>query len=213
MICHQVTVSVPGGMCGERESYDQTDEQRQKTHTDDTDQHHCPEQHRRDIAAHCCQAGLNGFEYVDWTIEQHGNRDCTDRKVVHDGGANLAALDKAVSATVQAANSTEAKELATDLETSWQRLVAVTSSMFATGDVEAALANSAIYLEAFGHTVIAWIWLEQVLASEGRRGDFYEGKRAAARYFYRYELPRVWPQLDLLESLDRTTLEMRNSWF
>ncbi|MCB0931691.1 MAG: acyl-CoA dehydrogenase [Mycobacterium sp.] len=161
------------------------------------------EQHYRDNRLNPIHEGTHGIQSLD----------LLGRKVVHDGGANLAALDKAVSATVQAANSTEAKELATDLETSWQRLVAVTSSMFATGDVEAALANSAIYLEAFGHTVIAWIWLEQVLASEGRRGDFYEGKRAAARYFYRYELPRVWPQLDLLESLDRTTLEMRNSWF
>ena len=39
-------------------------------------------------------------------------------------------------------------------------------------------------------------------------GDFYEGKRAAARYFFRYELPRTGPQFDLLESLDRTTLDV-----
>ena len=85
--------------------------------------------------------------------------------------------------------------------------------MFGSGDVEAALANSAIYLEAFGHLVVAWIWLEQELATAGRDGDFYDGKRAAARYFFRYELPRVGPQLDLLESLDRTTLDMRDAWF
>ncbi len=85
--------------------------------------------------------------------------------------------------------------------------------MFAAGDVEAALANSAIYLEAFGHVVIAWIWLEQFLAADGQTGDFYDGKRQAARYFFRYELPKTAPQLDLLESLDRTTLEMRDGWF
>ena len=44
-------------------------------------------------------------------------------------------------------------------------------------------------------------------------GDFYDGKRQAARYFFRYELPRTAPQFDLLESLDRTTLEMRDDWF
>ena len=81
------------------------------------------------------------------------------------------------------------------------------------GDIDAAMANSAVYLEAFGHIVIAWIWLEQVLAAEGRTGEFYDGKRQAARYFFRYELPRTGPQLDLLESLDRTTLEMRPDWF
>jgi len=67
-------------------------------------------------------------------------------------------------------------------------------SMFAAGDVEAAMANSAIYLEAFGHIVIAWMWLEQFLATDGHGGDFYDGKRQAARYFFRYELPRTAPQ-------------------
>jgi butyryl-CoA dehydrogenase len=70
-----------------------------------------------------------------------------------------------------------------------------------------------VYLEAFGHVVIAWIWLEQAIAAHGRDGDFYEGKRAAARYFFRYELPRTTPQLDLLELMDRTTLDMRDAWF
>ena len=55
--------------------------------------------------------------------------------------------------------------------------------------------------------------LEQELAAAGRDGDFYDGKRAAARYFFGYELPRTRPQLDLLESLDRTTLDMRDAWF
>ncbi len=57
------------------------------------------------------------------------------------------------------------------------------------------------------------MWLEQVLAAHGRDGDFYDGKRAAARYFFRYELPRTGPQFDLLASLDRTTLDMRDAWY
>jgi hypothetical protein len=89
----------------------------------------------------------------------------------------------------------------------------VTAAIFSPGDAEAALANSALYLEAFGHVVIAWMWLEQVVAAEGQEAAFYEGKRQAARYFYRYELPKVGPQLDLLQCLDRTTLEMKDTWF
>jgi butyryl-CoA dehydrogenase len=69
------------------------------------------------------------------------------------------------------------------------------------------LANSALYLEAFGHIVIGWIWLEQLVAAADRTGGFYDGKRCAARYFYRYELPKTWPQLDLLNSMDTTTVE------
>ena len=80
-------------------------------------------------------------------------------------------------------------------------------------DPAVTMANSAVYLEAFGHVVVAWIWLEQYLAAAGRDGDFYEGKRQAAGYFFRYELPRTYPQMDLLASLDRTTLDMQDDWF
>ena len=57
------------------------------------------------------------------------------------------------------------------------------------------------------------MWLEQLLAAEGKQGDFYDGKRQAARYFLRWELPKTGPALDLLESLDRTTLDMSERWF
>jgi hypothetical protein len=75
------------------------------------------------------------------------------------------------------------------------------------------MANSHVYLEAFGHIVVAWLWLEQFVAAHGKKGDFYDGKRQATRYFIRFELPKTAPQLDLLASLDRTTLEMQDSWF
>ena len=80
-------------------------------------------------------------------------------------------------------------------------------------DPELALANATLYLEAAGHIVIAWIWLQQYLAAAGKKGEFYEGKRQATRYFFRFELPKTGPQFDLLASLDRTTLEMEDSWF
>jgi hypothetical protein len=61
--------------------------------------------------------------------------------------------------------------------------------------------------------VVAWMWLEQFIAASGHDGDFYDGKRQAARFFFRYELPRTAAQFDLLESLDRTALDMRDDWF
>ena len=75
------------------------------------------------------------------------------------------------------------------------------------------MANSVVYLEAFGHIVVAWIWLQQVIAANGCSGDFYDGKRQASRFFFHYELPKTAPQLDLLASFDRTTLKMRDNWF
>ena len=68
-------------------------------------------------------------------------------------------------------------------------------------------------MEAFGHVVIAWVWLEQVLALGARDDSFAEGKRQACRYFFHWELPKIYPQLDALRALDRTTLDMKAEWF
>ena len=87
-------------------------------------------------------------------------------------------------------------------------VVSVTDRLWSADDIEVTLANSAVYLDMLGHIVIAWIWLEQVLATGDHTGDFYDGKRAAATYFFRYELPRTAVQAKLLESLDRTTLDL-----
>lgn len=163
------------------------------------------EQHYRDNRLNPIHEGTHGIQSLD----------LLGRKVTQRGGASLRAVGEALAATVTAAGECggEAASLAEELHGRWQRLVTVTAAMFGSGDIEAVMANSVVYLEAFGHVVIAWMWLEQFLAAEGRTGDFYDGKRQAARFFYRYELPKVGPQLDLLDRLDRTTLEMRDSWF
>ena len=44
-------------------------------------------------------------------------------------------------------------------------------------------------------------------------GNFYHGKWQACRYFFLYELPKVDAMLELVESLDTTTLEMQDAWF
>jgi alkylation response protein AidB-like acyl-CoA dehydrogenase len=163
------------------------------------------EQHYRDNRLNPIHEGTHGIQSLD----------LLGRKVVQQGGASLAALNAAVTETVEAAAATggELAEPAAQLKTAWRRVTAVTASMFASGELEAALANSVVYLEAFGHVVIAWMWLEQLRAAHGHGGDFYDGKRQAARYFFNYELPKTVPQLDLLERLDRTTLDMRDAWF
>ena len=86
-----------------------------------------------------------------------------------------------------------------------------------------ALANAVLFLEAFGHTVIAWIWLRQALAAQRglQRGAlahvtdaaFYRCKLAACRWFYRWELPKTRQWHELLRSLDDTTLTMPHESF
>jgi butyryl-CoA dehydrogenase len=103
------------------------------------------------------------------------------------------------------------------LDSAWQAVEQVTQKLYAVGDMNKTLANASIYLEAVGHVVVAWIWLQQALlaasALDGGDHDFYRGKLQACRYFFRWELPKVEPQLELLASIDTTTLDMQDAWF
>ena len=138
--------------------------------------------------------------------------DLLGRKVTMQGGAGLTLLLDTIGATV-ARTTGELAGLGAALQVMAGRVGEVTAKLWSTGDPELALANSSVYLEAVGHVVVAWIWLEQLLAAEAGSGPFYDGKRQAGRWFFRWELPKVAAQLDLLESLDRTTLDMDERWF
>ena len=163
------------------------------------------EQHYRDNRLNAIHEGTHGIQGLD----------LLGRKVTMQGGAGLALLAETIGATVARATAGGglAAELAAPLAAILTRVGEVTATLWSTGDPELALANSSVYLEAVGHVVVAWLWLEQVLATGESTGEFYEGKRAAARFFFRYELPKVGPQLDLLASLDRTTLDVEEAWF
>ncbi len=155
------------------------------------------EQFYRDNRLNPIHEGTQGIQSLD----------LLGRKVVLQGGAGLALLAETIGATTSRAAGTEWAGYAADLDAAVTRLGAVTATLWGTGDPDLALANSHVYLEAAGHVVVAWLWLEQALATGSATGSFYDGKRAAARYFWRWELPRTGAQFDLLGSLDRTVLD------
>jgi hypothetical protein len=163
------------------------------------------EQFYRDNRLNPIHEGTHGIQALD----------LLGRKMVMNGGAGLQLLATTVDRTVARATETggELADLAGQLRESVERAVKTTSVVWGAGDVEVSLANASVYLEAVGHVVLAWIWLEQLLAAHGRDGDFYEGKRQAGRYFFRWELPRTAAQFALLETLDTTTLDTQPSWF
>ncbi len=138
-------------------------------------------------------------------------QDLLGRKVVMSGGAGLAALDAAIRDTVARAAGRH-EELAARLDAARARLVGSTHTVWSSGDPARALANATTYLEAAGHVVVAWMWLEQLLAVGAGTGDFYDGKRAAARYFLTHELPRTVAMFDLLDSGDTLLLDVEESW-
>ncbi|MEU0241291.1 acyl-CoA dehydrogenase [Nocardiopsis sp. NPDC006198] len=158
------------------------------------------EQHYRDNRLNPIHEGTHGIQALD----------LLGRKAVQDGGARLALLVETAQRTAD-----RARELGGDeavyaglLSAALARTTETAASAWAGGDPAVALANATPYLEAVGHVVVAWLWLEQLVAAHGRAGDFYEGKRAAAAYFFRHELPRTGPQFDLVASRDRTVLDV-----
>ncbi|WP_405492611.1 acyl-CoA dehydrogenase [Nocardia sp. NBC_00511] len=169
------------------------------------------EQHYRDNRLNPIHEGTHGIQSLD----------LLGRQVTLDNGAALVALLETMAIATGAARATGDDELtafADALDAATARLAATTAGLWREGNPETALANSAVYLEAFGHVVLSWIWLEQARVAHSLPTDtpartaFAQGKRAAARYFFHWELPRTGPQFDLLASGDRTTLDLDPAW-
>ena len=69
------------------------------------------------------------------------------------------------------------------------------------------LANAHVYLEAAGHVVVGWLWLEQA-ARHGHRGQrLPRGQAPGGALLLAVGAAEGAPPLDLLESLDRTVLD------
>ncbi|MFD3688831.1 acyl-CoA dehydrogenase [Nocardiopsis sp. NPDC058631] len=158
------------------------------------------EQHYRDNRLNPIHEGTHGIQALD----------LLGRKAVQDGGARLALLVETAQRTAERARELGGSEAdyAEMLSAALARTTETAASAWSEGDPAVALANATPYLEAVGHVVVAWLWLEQLVAAHGRTGGFYEGKRAAAAYFFRHELPRTGPQFDLVASRDRTVLDV-----
>ena len=156
------------------------------------------EQFYRDNRLNSIHEGTDGIQGLD----------LLGRKAIMKGGAGLAALLDRVRETARDAPA----ELGQPVLDCCDRLAATTATLWASGDPRVALANSTAYLEAAGHLVIAWMWLSQAAAAAGKTGDFYEGKRLAARYFITHELPRVGPLLDLLDKRDTLLADLDPAW-
>ena len=166
------------------------------------------EQFYRDNRLNPIHEGTHGIQALD----------LLGRKAVMNGGAAMKLFVREAQQTIAAARSDATlATYAGELDTA---LADVAATLQALGPVLAnnptlALANAVLFLEAFGHTVIAWIWLRQALAAQrgladgiAADADFYRGKLAACRWFYRWELPKTRQWHELLRSLDDTTLTM-----
>ena len=172
------------------------------------------EQYYRDNRLNPIHEGTHGIQSLD----------LLGRKVSMNNGAALKQLMALIQATCQRASQFDSLDrLRQPLEQLVQRLGGVTLALLGdllAGKVNQGLANSALYLKAFGHAVIGWRWLEQAIrAEEGLANgnpadaDFYKGKLQAARYFLTWEVPSCQHELNILEARDDTCLGMHDAWF
>ena len=87
----------------------------------------------------------------------------------------------------------------------WRRIGEIVRILRA-AEPAAALDNATPFLWAFGHAVVAWLWLDQALAARrtiaggGGDPDFVAGKLRACRFFFECELPKTDAWLAIVAS-------------
>jgi butyryl-CoA dehydrogenase len=161
------------------------------------------EQYWRDNRLNMIHEGAHGIQGMD----------LLGRKVLMEEGRGLQLLAARMQASIAAAAAhAELAEHAQALGRALDDVGRATRAAWANGQPAEALANATPYMQAFGHVVLGWIWLDvarSVLAARDRLDpSFVAGKLAAARYFQRYELPRIGAWLSVVESRDRTCLDL-----
>ena len=157
------------------------------------------EQYWRDNRLNMIHEGTHGIQALD----------LLGRKVLMEGGRGLELLAARMQATM--AKAAAVPELAAHAEAlgkALQHVASATRAAWSTGKPLDALANAVPYMQAFGHTVLAWIWLDVSIATlkldATKSIAAYAGNTGATQYFYHYELPKVAAWLRVVETRDLT---------
>ncbi|MBV9890413.1 MAG: acyl-CoA dehydrogenase C-terminal domain-containing protein, partial [Rhizobacter sp.] len=137
------------------------------------------------------------------------------RKVVMDGGGGLELVRSAIADVVARARAMPGLgEHADALARASDDVAAATRAAWSTGVPAEALANATPYLQAFGHLVIAWMWLDVATCAARAEVDAAQrGRLAACRYFFRYELPKIGAWLAVVATRDDTCRTMAEGSF
>jgi hypothetical protein len=129
--------------------------------------------------------------------------DLLGRKMLRDQGG-MAPLGSAIADTVARATSlNRLRDDAVALAGAWTQL---NNTVLALRKTEPARVfdNATPFLRAFGHVVVAWLWLDQALtaaslpATSAAERAFLDGKQRAQQFFFIYELPRAGQWLSIV---------------
>jgi alkylation response protein AidB-like acyl-CoA dehydrogenase len=158
------------------------------------------EQYWRDNRLNMIHEGTHGIQAAD----------LLGRKVLMEGGKAWQLLIQKIAATSKrAAQHAELVGYASDLDKAVRAVDGATKAAWSTANPNEALANAVPYMQAFGHMVIAWIWLDVAtnkIATEATNTP-------AASYFYAYELPKIAAWLNVVSSRDLTCANMAEEDF
>ncbi len=163
------------------------------------------EQYWRDNRLNMIHEGTHGIQALDLLA----------RKVTMQGGAGLRALGQLMLSTAHKAKAHQVlAHHGQALNTAVAAVQAATQAAWASKDPLIALPNAVPYMQAFGHVVLAWVWLDVslsvlTLADSG----FKQGKLAACDYFFNYELPKIDAWLGVVSRCDMTCATMQTDWF
>jgi len=190
------------------------------------------EQYWRDQRLNMIHEGTHGIQAMD----------LLGRKVLLDKGKGLQMLGERIQATIDLASANRHREPADShrepsnshreptsrhrerseaislqthahsLKQAWHEVVQATQAAWQCDDPALSLANAVPYMQAFGHTVIAWVWLQVAMASQGE-GDANHGRRQACQFFFHYELPKIGAWLNVVNSRDSTCADMPETAF
>jgi butyryl-CoA dehydrogenase len=161
------------------------------------------EQYWRDNRLNMIHEGTHGIQAAD----------LLGRKVRMQGGAGLQLLAATINTTIQQAlQQPQLAGYANQLAKALQEVGAATKAAWATEHAGQALANAVPYMQAFGHMVLAWVWLDvaqRVLARDASLSIAANaGRIRACQYFFHYELPKITAWLNVVSARDLTCADM-----
>lgn len=166
------------------------------------------EQYWRDNRLNMIHEGTHGIQAAD----------LLGRKVLMENGRGLQLLAARIQETIgKAAGTPRLAAHAEALGAALERVAQATREAWSTGNPRDALTNAVPYMQAFGHVVLAWLWLDvaqRALALDADAGQpATAGRVGATDYFFNYELPKIGAWLNVVESRDPTCVELPEEAF
>jgi butyryl-CoA dehydrogenase len=158
------------------------------------------EQYWRDNRLNMIHEGTHGIQAAD----------LLGRKVLMEGGKAWQLLMQRIAATSKrAAQFPQLIKYTSDLDCAVISVNEATKAAWSTANPNEALANAVPYMQAFGHMVIAWMWLDVAVNKIAAKAT----NTTATAYFYAYELPKITAWLNVVSSRDLTCANMAEDDF